>query len=162
MTTKTLPARLYVEKPDVLEEILADISINDRPRGRTTPSRMRRTHNDGHHDNGPHHEFSIAEKMHREMVLKQYQQEDAQMQRMVKKAIQKRENDRDAKFKKLMNDMDSAQTTLKSVDKTIDLHFESKRNKMRRQFEDWNVNVHGKIQVYLIINFSLILSSSLN
>ena len=30
----------------------------------------------------------------------------------------------------------------------INLHDETKKNKVRRQFDDWNTHVHGSIQVW--------------
>ena len=53
---------------------------------------------------------------------------------------------KDKEFAKLQNDMRESLNFLDSVDRELNLVNETKRTKVRRQFEDWNQNVHGAIQ----------------
>jgi hypothetical protein len=53
---------------------------------------------------------------------------------------------KDKEFARLQSDMKESLDFLDSVDRELNLVNETKRTKVRRQFEDWNKNVHGSIQ----------------
>lgn len=61
-------------------------------------------------------------------------------------AMKKKQKAREQRFETLTNDILDAKDLLDSIDESIALQDEAARNKTRRQFEDWNTNVHGKIQ----------------
>jgi hypothetical protein len=50
-------------------------------------------------------------------------------------------------FPVLLDRVDDANKFLDTIEKEMILANEAKNNKIRRQYEDWNTNVHGKIQV---------------
>jgi hypothetical protein len=50
-------------------------------------------------------------------------------------------------FPVLISNVQKATSFLDDMEKDISLHDETKKNKVRRQFEDWNASVHGTIQV---------------
>lgn len=54
---------------------------------------------------------------------------------------------RERQFPHILAAVDRANSFLDEVDKEMSLAEEAKRNKIRRQFEDWNTHVHGEIQV---------------
>lgn len=60
---------------------------------------------------------------------------------------QQKINRKEKKFPALMVKIDNSVSFLDSIDKDINLIEETKMNKIRRQFEEWNSNVHGSIQV---------------
>jgi len=53
---------------------------------------------------------------------------------------------KEQKFSIIMSNVEKATSFLDEVDREMQLVDEAKRNKVRRQFEDWNTNVHGEIQ----------------
>lgn len=61
---------------------------------------------------------------------------------------------KEKKFPQILAAVDRSKNFLDEVDKEMSLAEEAKRNKTRRQFEDWNTNAHGQIQVlYIIVLF---------
>ena len=65
----------------------------------------------------------------------------AMLERSRIRAIHKK----DKEFARLQEDLKDSLNFLDSVDRELNLVNESKRTKTRRQFEDWNQNVHGAI-----------------
>lgn len=76
------------------------------------------------------------EAYHTEQLVKQY----------VEKSIHERTVQKERKFIHLVHDVEQSMSLLDSVDKSLNMIEETKRNKTRRQFEEWNTQVHGKIQ----------------
>ncbi len=64
----------------------------------------------------------------------------------MERTIQLKQHQQNHNFLKLADDIDEASTFLDSIDKTLQVHEENYRSKNRRQFEEWNTNIHGKIQ----------------
>lgn len=62
-------------------------------------------------------------------------------------ALQKQKDRRERAFPVLLAGVDQAMAALDDIDREMNLQEEARRNKVRRQFEDWNSNVHGEIQV---------------
>lgn len=72
--------------------------------------------------------------------------DDEETRAMTRKAIAKKQKEKDDHFQNLLKDVDSSMDTLHLINnniKTIDL---AKQQKYRRQFDDWNKNIHGQIQ----------------
>ena len=67
----------------------------------------------------------------------------------VDRAIEQEYINKEKLFPVLMTNVNKATAFLDTIDKDINLFDETKNNKIRRQFEDWNSNVHGSIQVCL-------------
>lgn len=57
---------------------------------------------------------------------------------------------KEQRFPIIMSNVEKALSFLDEVDREMQLVDEAKRNKVRRQFEDWNTNVHGEIQVLFL------------
>lgn len=68
------------------------------------------------------------------------------MQRNVEKSLMRAVSKQDAAFPVMLADVGAATEFLDIIDRDLNLHEETKKNKVRRQFEDWNTNVHGAIQ----------------
>jgi hypothetical protein len=66
---------------------------------------------------------------------------------VIDRSIKMAEMKREKEFDKHYSSIKEAQSLLDDVEKQLQLQDESKRNKTRRQFEDWNNNVHGAIMV---------------
>lgn len=62
-------------------------------------------------------------------------------------AVMMKREKKDKQFPHILAAVDRASNFLDEVDKEMSLAEEAKRNKTRRQFEEWNTNVHGEIQV---------------
>jgi hypothetical protein len=62
-------------------------------------------------------------------------------------AVAKFRAKREKLFPIILENVDKATDFLNEIDKEMNLVNEAKRNKTRRQFEEWNQNVHGEIQV---------------
>ena len=54
---------------------------------------------------------------------------------------------KDKMFPVILDRVDQASVALDDIEREMTLFTEAKNNKIRRQYEDWNTNVHGKIQV---------------
>ena len=146
--SKTAPGRLFVDKVDVLEEIIADSqSLTSRRMRPETIKTAKSSLTSIETRDSP--DRRMREKMHREQLAIKMQQDDALVARKLKKSMQRQEELRDENFAKLLADIELSNETCKAIDKNLSLHFENQQNKVRRQFEDWNTNVHGKIQVFM-------------
>lgn len=69
------------------------------------------------------------------------------MQNNIKKALENAREKQEKQFPIILSNVSKAQSFLDTVDRDLNLLDETKRNKTRRQFEEWNANVHGDIQV---------------
>lgn len=54
---------------------------------------------------------------------------------------------KDKMFPVVLDRVDKATRYLDNIEKEMKLFEEARNNKIRRQYEDWNTNVHGEIQV---------------
>ena len=71
---------------------------------------------------------------------------DNKAKALLERARTRATHKKDKEFARLQNDMKESLDFLDSVDRELNLVNETKRTKARRQFEDWNQNVHGSIQ----------------
>lgn len=136
-------AAVFVEKSDVLEDILD--SIQNRPSYRPNSSSSLKPANSS--------SAVSSEDVQKRLLIQQLRLKDEQQTAVVKKNTQKyleRTSEmRDERFFQLSTDVEEARSFLDTVDKSIEVFDETKRNKTRRQFDDWNKNVHGPITVRL-------------
>jgi hypothetical protein len=88
---------------------------------------------------------------HIKLLKEQQKQRTVQTEQIMQQNIQKsidRENEKQERiFPVLLSNLDKATNFLDTIEKEINLHDETQKNKVRRQFEDWNTTVHGSIQV---------------
>jgi hypothetical protein len=93
-------------------------------------------------------------------------QEAYQLEQSIAKTIQRKIQNaayqKEKTYSNLVSDIEKSMSFLDSVDKNILLMEETKRNKTRRQFEDWNTQIHGNIQVSSVISFSYLFFTQLN
>ncbi|KAJ1401295.1 hypothetical protein B484DRAFT_338977 [Ochromonadaceae sp. CCMP2298] len=64
----------------------------------------------------------------------------------IQKSIERENEKQERIFPVLLSNLDKATNFLDTIEKEINLHDETQKNKVRRQFEDWNTTVHGSIQ----------------
>lgn len=159
--SRSRPTNLYVENVDVLEDLLSSVSVPSKDRRAYTTPRPRSRQPEDRDDNSLS-ASAVAERLHREQVKKKQDQDDAQTKRLVLKSLQQKEANRDARFTRLLSDIEEAKSLLQKIDTGLNMDDEAKRNKVRRHFEDWNVNVHGKIQMKIAKQVDQLDSKTLN
>jgi hypothetical protein len=130
--------KVFVERPEVLDDIIGSLD------GRTWANR-------GVHKKGTTKTGSANQSEHTRLLKEQEMQRAHQTELVMKQNIQKslemKKEKEERLFPMLMSNLDKATNFLNVVDKDISLHDETQKNKVRRQFEDWNTTVHGTIQV---------------
>jgi hypothetical protein len=93
-------------------------------------------------------------------------QEAYQLEQSIAKTIQRKTQNaayqKEKTYSNLVSNIEKSMSFLDSVDKNILLMEETKRNKTRRQFEDWNTQIHGNIQVSSIISYTYFDFTQLN
>lgn len=134
--------KVFVEKPDILDDIIESID----QQGLGTGSRFSEARSVSLHS-----KTSVATSDHVKLLKEQQRQRTAQTEAVMKQNIQKsleRQNEKQERlFPVLLSNLDKATNFLEIIEKDINLHDETQKNKVRRQFEDWNSAVHGSIQV---------------
>lgn len=137
---------VFVDKPEVLEEIINGIS-NQGTYSNRFPSNYfpdnKNSSNQSISSRTSTHSNFRALKEQRERLNKQTEE---QTKHAVERAIEEEHIRKEKLFPVLMTNVNHATRFLDTVDKDLNLFDETKRNKTRRQFEDWNTNVHGNIQ----------------
>ncbi len=143
----SLGGKIYVEKAEVLEDVIIP-GIERHPRRFKTErinrspdtlnNSLRRTRSDSP---GVEEEFSKTKPLDFRLFRKE--------ESLGKTAAEAARAKRDKMFPVLLERVEEASKFLDSVEKEIILVTEAKNNKIRRQYEDWNTNVHGKIQVII-------------
>jgi len=143
--TAPLPSRdkyggkVFVEKPEILEDvILASIDKSHQKRYRTEVINRQETMG----TIKPLPDPIIRQKASLDQlgVPKHNFTSSAQLSR----------DHKDKQFPVVMDKVDKASKFLEGIERDMKLFEEAKNNKTRRQYEDWNINVHGEIQVCLI------------
>eukprot|EP01038_Epipyxis_sp_PR26KG_P012195 gene12195-16338_t len=103
-----------------------------------------------------------AESLLRERRAAQDHQTNSLMKQNIQKTLEKLAVKQEQRFPVLLTKVDNANTFLNAIEKDINLHEETQRNKTRRQFEEWNLNVHGDIQKKISKQVNSIDSKELN
>lgn len=136
--------RIFVEKPEVLEDMVA--GAPDFPGSRSKWERKIKAKSATF---GP--SVRSSTETHKMLLIEQQKLINMQTEATTKKNVQKSidmSNERQEKmFPILLTNVDKATSFLDAVDRDISLHDETQKNKVRRQYEDWNTIVHGTIQV---------------
>lgn len=137
--------KVFVEKPDILDELITDLT------------NLRNNYSTNQNDNNVHNDQqsttrSVSSAENHIKVLKEQQRlryihTESAIQQNISKTLEINANKQEKLFPILLNNLDNAKSYLNIIDKDIELHDETQKNKTRRQFEDWNTIVHGSIQV---------------
>jgi len=131
--------KVFVEKPEVLDDIIDSLD-----------QQIWTTHGSESHSISAKSKESIQND-HIHLLRAQQKQRTLQTEAIMKQNIQKsleRQNEKQERlFPVLLSNLDKATSFLDTIEKDISLHDETQKNKVRRQFEDWNATVHGSIQV---------------
>ena len=147
--TSSLPAhnhrprsggKVFVEKASILEDIIADAEAHKtRSHYRIDKSDTLSTtlHNANHNS---HHNANTMNPLESMRKARQPPNPHAE-------ALEAMKERRERKFPVILGNVDKANEVLAEVEREMRLIEEAKYNKTRRQFEEWNANVHGKIQV---------------
>jgi hypothetical protein len=137
---KTSPGKVFVEKPDVLNDIIDSVDTKARTNA------FHRTINVNELQNATN---TLQNNLLKEEKLKMELQTESIMKQNIKKSLEREKAKQEKMFPVLLENVEKAQRFLDTIDKDIFLHDETEQNKTRRQFEDWNFNVHGSIQVLM-------------
>jgi hypothetical protein len=134
---------VFVEKANRLEEMLDDDrQSNSRS---TAGSRGRRVRKIVEHQEIEKKE-GINKLKARELLSASYIKTEHETKRNIEKSIKRTKEQKAQKFVDLDQDIEHCLDFLDVLDKSISLHEEAELNKVKRQFGEWNANVHGRIQ----------------
>ena len=131
---------VFVEKSDVLEDILDAVN----------PPRGRRPRTSGTLKSAEYSlssEIEQQQRFRREELRLKDELQTAAVKKNVQRYLDKVGAQRDEQYAYATQDIHDARSFLDEIDKSLEMIEETKRNKARRQFEDWNKNVHGPITV---------------
>eukprot|EP01036_Dinobryon_divergens_P024047 gene24047-32461_t len=147
--------RVFVEKPKLFESIVSDIE----PRG-SSAKFIRKNKSNSDSASSVLTTKSQVLKQNREAELAQV---NSAVQYAVARSLEKETERLDKLFPELLSNVEKATSFLNNVDKDIiNLHDETKKNKVRRQFDDWNTHVHGSIQKNIAKTVNSLDSKELN
>ena len=137
-----LPVRktgVFVERIDILEDLLDSVS---------DPHSSSSIYRNAHSSRGSRHQSTSPEKDHATRALEfQSKQMAALTHQSIMKSIDATARRHDTTFLRNLQTIESAQEKLGEVEAHVRLIEENERQKFRRQFEEWNAQVHGPIQV---------------
>ena len=137
----------HVEKYDILVEMLEDGAYDE--------TRSDKVEFTSHHQKlGERNQIrnsSSDRSMMRQNPQEQRDLEISHIEQLKKMSITKRnetaQRKKDVMFSNLVKDVAESVDLMDSIDKSISWTEETKRNKSRRLFEDWNSRVHDPIKV---------------
>lgn len=142
---------VFVEKNDVLEDMLDEEALDRTRKMRRGMNRSRQLDSSINDERMNYRSSPSMNEIPQQLLKEQRILEAIQLEEMIKekiqKTIQKGINRKDMLYSHLTNDIEESMMFLDSIDKNMLLMDETKRNKTRRQFEDWNTQIHGNIQV---------------
>lgn len=147
MPSKSKIGKVFVDKNDVLDELVETAMRESSIFSKATSLNTKDASYGG---DTVYNESAAAKERKKMMLLEQYQEKAQKIEAITKQNVQKtikRESEKkDINFKSMLSDIESAKELLKTVDYSLKLQDEANHNKVRRQFEDWNTTVHGRIQ----------------
>lgn len=106
--------------------------------------------------------LAMQQKLLREQLEVKAKQLDDATKANIQKGLQQKEQKYENNYKNLSANVEESKAFLDDLDKELNVFYETKKNKVRRQFEEWNTNVHGSIQVNIANQVSAIDSKKLN
>lgn len=171
--TKKATGAMYVEKEGLFEKFLEDdepASSADSVGGRSMRSQADRSVRSnaskgsrkmrGMMDGG----MGLGSDSLKEssMALSGTSASDMKAKALLERARIRAIHKKDKEFARLQDDMKDSLDFLDTVDRELNLVNETKRTKTRRQFEDWNQNVHGAIQKKILTKLNSMKGSELH
>ena len=146
-------SQFFVERSDILDNLLADASVP------LSPSASIISEN-GTKSVGSHRSLRLGNKSSptrgnsltspgkgsSSLSLSGSSNAEVQARMLLERTRIQRAAENDKKFSELQISLNESLDFLDEVDRDLSLVDETRRTKTRRQFEDWNKNVHGKIQ----------------
>lgn len=149
-------AKVFVEKPEVLDDLIN--SYHDESPSRPSRSRLFDSQNSV---------YSVKSTDTHAKLLKERQQKlnahtESILKQNVQKALEISYEKQERMFPVLLENVEKATKFLDTIDRDINLHDETQKNKVRRQFEDWNSTVHGTIQKNIAKTINTMDPKSLN
>lgn len=144
MDTRSKTGLVFVEKGDKLDEMLHE-EPQVYSRNSTASRTGRRVRKIVTHQEEEKKE-DINKSKAREVLQQTYAKTEAETQKNIERSIQRNIDQKNQRFHDLNRDIDKCQDFLDIVDKNISLHEEAERNKVKRQFGEWNTQVHSRIQ----------------
>jgi hypothetical protein len=158
---RPMGGKVFVEKAHILEDLIQDVesTVRSTKYHRTDHSVMTESektstlHANDQRSN--HHNKNTLDPL--QQMKKKYQDNSPHLA-VLEAAREKKER----KFPLIMQNVEKAIDSLVDVDKELRLYEEAKYNKTRRQFEEWNSNVHGEIMKKIHTNIESVPSKELN
>ena len=133
--------KVFVEKPDVLEDLVDGLDYGVGHVSKVSDSQSMSLRSKDSAANN--HKNLLRREQQKQRTL----QTEAAMKQNIQKSLERANEKQDRLFPVLLSNLDKATSFLDIIEKDISLHDETQKNKVRRQFEDWNSAVHGTIQV---------------
>lgn len=158
---------IYVEKSELLDDLIQDISASYRLSHRdssigslenSTASNSKKSIDYSR----THTTSESQQRVLREYLLSKREYDDAVTKANIQKVMVSRAAKQETKVKQLGDSISDAMKFLDVVDKDLKVYDETIKNKTRRQFEEWNTNVHGSIQMNIVKQINKINSKQLN
>ena len=158
MSARRPPSACFVEREDLLKNLLLadNASSSEEKQGSFEPNKStlsaalskgsQRT--GGSKQSQAHYQQQNQSRggpIVSEQQLRQRQREEAD-KRAIEQALQAKKAADDKALGKLSSRVKASMAFLDGVDRELNLVSESRQIKARRAFEEWNSNVHGKIQ----------------
>jgi hypothetical protein len=137
--------RVYVDNEAVLRDLLQGQEVSP---GRS--ARVRRVQETSPEANLQHQSRETTRLKNIEHYREISERTEIDHKKSIAKALKQKQKKTEKNFDTLTNDLVMAHDLLDSIDESMSLQDEAARNKTRRQFEDWNQNVHGKIQAEIL------------
>ena len=132
-----LGGAVYVDKSEILEELVIDSLGHKKLNGRSSQSISSDSTTS----------LEIQRRLVREQVRIKEEAVAAVTRANVDNSIRLAAKKKEDKFNHDVHDVEEAKQLLDVIDKHLEVFDETQRNKTRRQFEEWNTNVHGPIVV---------------
>ena len=92
----------------------------------------------------------------------QRRHQDELDKKKIEKTVQLKKDADEKNLGKLSNRVKASMHFLDGVDRDLNLVDETKRTKIRRQYEGWNANVHGEIQKHIVAACTKLTSKELH
>jgi hypothetical protein len=149
---------IYVQNTQLLDDILKSAEIERRNQigllspistrlaggARTSPSRRRASPSADPNDLVRN--ATASQKKNLENHIEEANRLDIEMKKAVERSIKTGRMKIEKRFNHNFEDIVTAMDLLDTIDQDLELQREAQRNKCRRQFEEWEKNVYGRIQ----------------
>ena len=176
------PSKCYVDKGDVLENMIEEGTIKAEEsnfgyriqgEGSLMSSTSRRSMNSSRTSNSKASlssekllmlERNKADRIEvaRRQFMTEMKKRELETKQSIERAIISKKERESRKFHAGLKSIEDAKSLLDDIDRNLKLEDETYRNKVRRQFEDWNTNVHGTIQQNIARQVAKLDSKELN